>query len=177
METTIKCPKCSAIITLKTQSELKGKMIKCPACKEIQMFESYKTTTDNDYHTEVGEFDNFIIGELHVVNARLEPFKLKIGRNVIGRKADSSKADIQLPVNMGKSRISREHIVIDVNKVIGIGYVHSVSLYKEKVNDTYINNEKLLAEDSLILSDGDIIMLPDNMCIKFIIPDSDLTDI
>ena len=57
--------------------------------------------------------------------------------------------------------MSREHLVINVERKPGQGFVHSVKLYKQQVNDTYINNERLTFGDIVVLRNGDLIRLPD----------------
>ncbi len=71
--------------------------------------------------------------------------------------------------------MSREHIVIEVKKLPVKGFVHYVSLYKEKVNKTSIGNEPLLYGDCVVLNHGDIIKLPD-ATLRFEIPDGEETD-
>jgi hypothetical protein len=66
--------------------------------------------------------------------------------------------------------------VIEVKRVPAKGYVHYVSLYKEKVNPTYVEDELLQYGDCLVLSHGDVIKLPD-VTFKFEIPDEDATEI
>ena len=102
-------------------------------------------------------------------------FRLKVGRNVIGRKATASTADIQIPTAGGK-HMSREHLVIEVKKVAGKGFVHYASLYKEKVNVTTINDELLEYGDSIVLKSGDKLKLLD-VTILFEIPDDEGTEI
>ena len=71
--------------------------------------------------------------------------------------------------------MSREHLVLEVKKVIGKGFVHYASLYKEKVNETMINNELLEYGDSIVLKSGDKLRLPD-ATIVFEIPDDEGTE-
>ena len=54
--------------------------------------------------------------------------------------------------------------------------MHYVSLSKERVNKTFINNTQLLYGDTLILQHGDIIKLPD-INVRFEIPDDEATQI
>ena len=71
--------------------------------------------------------------------------------------------------------MSREHIVIEIKKVPAKGFVHYLSLYKEKVNKTFVGNEPLVYGDCIILNHGDIIKLPD-ADLRFEIPNEDDTD-
>ncbi|MBD5355436.1 MAG: FHA domain-containing protein [Bacteroides sp.] len=117
---------------------------------------------------------NFTIGKISFLDNGIS-YQLHPGRNVIGRKSLRSEADIQIDT-AGKRSMSREHIVIEVKKVPIKGFVHYLTLYKEKVNPTYIREEQVLYGDCIILSHGDIIKLPDAI-LKFEIPDEEATDI
>lgn len=128
----------------------------------------------NSDETIKGNLFNGQIGKLVLVNDRNTVFKLSIGRNVLGRLSQSSHADIQIPTD-DRNRMSREHLVIEVKEIPGKGFNHYVSLYKQKLNPTFISGEKLEFGDRVILKDNDIIELPD-VKLKFIIPDIDKTD-
>ncbi|MCD8291354.1 MAG: FHA domain-containing protein [Prevotella sp.] len=173
----IGCPKCGAILEVKYESGIEGKFVTCPVCKKNSPFSSFKKIVNNNNnqgdHTIVNAGnENYTLGELHVISSSIK-FRLNPGRNIIGRKSSSSSATFQLPCT--SKRMSREHLVIEVKKVPGKGYVHHVSLNKEHVNPTYIGNTLLEYGDKLVLNDRDIIHLPD-MDIRFEIPDSDKTD-
>lgn len=166
----IKCPKCGVVLKIKPNASLKDKNITCPVCKESSPFIAYKTIQKTeeqgtDYYQRTNykpeetirstDFTNEPIGKLKVSGTY---YKLNLGRNIIGRKADASKADIQIPAG---NRVSREHLVIDVKEVGSVGFVYYVSLYKERVNDTFINENILEFGDCLILKNEDQIHLPD----------------
>lgn len=190
----IKCPNCGAILEVNMQPGIEQKKVKCPVCKELSAFCSYKRIAQqqdsetyypnsdksrggsygsNAEETEpVGQM-NFTIGELILETSSLPPFRLVLGRNVIGRQATTSKAGIQIPTKDSK-RMSREHLVIEVKKVPGVGFVHYVSLFKSGVNDTFLNTEKIEYGECLILSDGDKLRLPD-ATLLFRIPDEEGT--
>lgn len=100
-------------------------------------------------------------------------YPLKMGRNVIGRKASSSKADIQIPC--ADNIISREHIVIDVEQAPGQAAAsHTLSLFKEVKNRTMFRGAAMKFGESHALGDGDIIHLPGKEVV-FSIPDEDKT--
>lgn len=194
----IKCPFCGSMLSVSNQTGIETKNVTCPICKKKNPFSAFKrvdhmTTKEShksgyqevedhtsyayengsNEHTSFGDL-NFVIGKVKIVSSGLS-YQLRPGKNVIGRKGQKSTADFQ--IEMGEKRaMSREHIVIDVKKVIGKGFVHYISLFKEKVNDTYIGEEKLLYGDTVILSHGDVIRLPDAN-LKFEISDDEATDI
>ena len=160
----------------------------CPICKQKFPFKQCVKVTESDDETkyrggedctQLGEnthlksTENVVIGTLTIQGNNKETHKLKMGRNVVGRKASASSADIQI-LTAENRRMSREHIVIEVKKIAGRGVVHYISLYKERLNPTFIGNEKMEYGDVLELNDGDIIKLPD-CTLKFEIPDEEGT--
>lgn len=194
----IKCPFCGAVLSVKNTPDIESKNVTCPICKHKYPFTQFKRVqqynsddprtkypggkddTDYNYYgkksneeTEVGQ-TNFTLGKLTILGGS-GSYQLKIGRNVIGRRGQKSEANFQIDTGEKRS-MSREHIVIDVKKVPGRGFVHYLSLFKEKVNKTYIGNEPLVYGDCIILAHGDVIKLPD-ASLKFEIPDDEGTDI
>lgn len=188
----IKCPFDGAVLSVKNQPGLEKKNVTCPVCKHKYPFTSFRLLTPNPsadgpgteypgteehtsyaYGPSANEM-NLTLGKLHLVGSGIS-FQLRPGRNVIGRKGSKSSADFQ--IDMGEKRaMSREHIVIVVQKVPGKGYVHYISLFKEKVNKTFIGEDQLLYGDCIVLNHGDMIKLPD-ATIRFEIPDDEATDI
>ena len=178
----LKCPKCGKVLKAdrsKIESANKNKAtITCSACRSKSPLREFKIVEDKPEdatrlvgsQTILGSKQN-IIGKLHMGKDLC--FELKEGRNVVGRKSvNGPHADIELPVE-GK-RMSRDHIVIEVKNVTARGYVHYVSLNKEKVNATYVGNERLKDGDCVELNDGDLIRLPDAN-LTFELPDNDKT--
>lgn len=195
----IKCPFDGAVLSVKNQPGIETKNVTCPICKHKYPFTQFKRvyqTSSNDdpdteypgdeeektsyacgkkssEETEIGN-PNFTIGKLKILGGS-GSYQLKPGRNIIGRRGQKSEANFQIDTG-DKRSMSREHIVIDVKKVPGKGFVHYISLFKEKVNKTYIGNEPLVYGDCIILAHGDVIKLPDAN-LKFEIPDEEATDI
>ncbi len=187
----IKCSSCGAVLAVKNQSGIENKKLTCPVCKESAPFKNFKPVAERkvndasaEEHTSYGGVgntsaqntaseQNFTLGILKMSAGSNMSFRLNTGRNVIGRKASSSGASIQIPTD--SLRLSREHLVIEVKKVQGKGFVHYVSLAKERVNDTYVNNELVEFGDCTILKHGDLIKLPDTTLI-FEIQDGEATE-
>lgn len=196
----IKCPKCGAVMNVKNVPGIESKLVKCPSCKEINPFINYRVMNGNgenptiygkDDRTHYGNNEktqyttgyektklntnlNALIGELKMPDGKLIP--LKLGNNIIGRAAASSKATIQIPTDPAHKRLSREHIVINVVKDSNSGYIHYASLYKKEVNTTKVNDAVLEAGDKIKLADGDKIYLPD-IVVTFELPDEDKTSL
>lgn len=185
----IKCPNCGAVLVLKNGTNLEGKKLKCAACKETAPYNLFKPVVyRQEEHTEYPEeygtpdssensdrSNNYTLGQIRILSSDLPVFRLKVGKNVIGRKANVSTADIQIPMGDNK-RLSREHLVIEIKKIPERGFVHYASLYKLKSNATFINESLLEYGDCAVLQNGDVIKLPD-VSIRFEIPDEDETEI
>lgn len=199
----IKCPFCGAVLSVKNQPGIETKNVTCPICKHKYPFTEFKRVQqtasnddpdneypDNDGHTDYGEEHtsyggsgdrtqtgnslNFTLGVLKVVGTSVS-YQLQPGKNVVGRKAQKSGADFQIDT-ADKRSMSREHIVIEVKKIPGKGFVHYLSLFKERVNKTFIGSEQLLYGDCIVLKHGDKLKLPD-ATLLFEIPDEEATEI
>ena len=96
-------------------------------------------------------------GRLYSLAGNMPGIRLREGRNIIGREASSSSADIRLP--RAYDRISREHLIINVKRV-GYGYKHEIQLYKREVNATMLNDTTLSGGDIYLLKEGDTIKFP-----------------
>lgn len=183
----IKCPFDGAVLTVRNQPGIESKNVTCPICRNKYPFtqfrrvspvadggdaptgypQSYRQEEEhtsyaagpvNQEKTRVASM-NLTIGKLTVRDTGIT-FRLKAGRNVIGRRSPRSEADFQ--IDTGERRaMSRDHLVIEVRNVPGRGFVHYLSLFKEKVNNTFIGKEKLEYGDTVVLNQGDIIRLPD----------------
>lgn len=105
--------------------------------------------TNNQTKDEIG---------LLVIEKSNRTYQLKEGCNIIGRNGEGTEADFKIDTPNEK-KISREHIIIDVNYCDN-KYNYLVKLYKKEVNATYINGNRLEYGDCINLMDGDIIDLP-----------------
>ena len=196
----IKCPFDGTILSVKNQPGIEHKQVTCPVCKNKYPFTEFKKVGPIPSNDEEGDTIypgmkqqakpsyyqeeeptttelpqmNFTLGRVKVVGTAVS-FQLHSGKNVIGRKGVKSVADFQIDTAENRA-MSREHIQIEVKKVPGKGFVHYVSLYKEKVNKTFVGDTQLVYGDVLILNHGDILKLPD-ATLKFEIPDDDATQI
>lgn len=195
----IKCPHCGKILLIKQQITDFSRVITCPVCKESSALSNFRILDNNRQpqgdHTQYGgqggrtdfndcthfdetqatghtNYGNSLIGSLTITGTpQASPCKLIIGKNIVGREwPGNSITNIQIPTP-GKNRMSREHLVIEVKEVAGKGIVHYASLYKQNVNPTFINKERLMFGDCVILRDGDLIDLPD-ASLKFTLDDN-----
>lgn len=190
----IKCPFDGTILSVRNQPGIERKNVTCPICKNSYPFRDYRRVMpgeqvrrgptpppmpgaggyggqDDGGHTEIPQL-NMIIGRV-TVEGRGSSYQLKPGRNVIGRQAQRSQADFM--IDTGESRqMSREHIIIDVANEPGRGFVHRVSLFKERVNDTFVGKDKIFYGDRMVLNHGDMIRMPDAV-LRFELPEEDAT--
>ena len=179
----IKCPWCSAVLSIKYQAGIEHKNLTCPVCKRSSSLAEYKPyVAPQEEHTCYPSVNNAVADSVdtQLIGSLINPttgqsYELKIGENIIGRKAAITKATIGLETSINK-RISREHLIISVSLVNGRGIIHTLSLYKERLNPTSVNGVPLSFGDRVILKHGDIINLPD-LDLVFQIPDPDLTEI
>lgn len=184
----VKCRHCGSVLKIKSHlfNTVDDKKIKCPTCHEISLLSQCvrlssanqneksvyqypnhngngSTTYDGADHTELSDTTKKkpknVIGVLKIEGSN-NVYQLLKGRQIVGRQASSSQAQIQ--INMGDARrLSREHLVVEVQSDAQGGFRHIASLCKEKLNATFINNDKLDFGDRVILRNGDIIRLPD----------------
>lgn len=192
MENLIKigCPVCGSVLSVQSQPGIESKSVTCPVCKTRSPFSKFKKIStgdeqteypDQDDHTQYGSEEctegpasgvNWTLGQISVPSLNMS-YQLKPGKNVIGRKATGSSAQCQIPCP--SKRMSREHLVIEIKKVSGKGFVHYASLYKEHVNATFIGKNQLEYGDCVVLNDKDVIRLPD-VEVRFTIPDEEGTE-
>lgn len=180
----VKCPWCSATLRIKKSLGMEVKNITCPNCKNTHPFTQFKVVVPVEEESVTclpgfkGEDkinskpENLIIGRLIVPLTGIS-YQLLPGKNIIGRKASASIANFQIDTGENK-RMSREHLIIDVKRIPSSGFMYYVSIYKERVNKTFVNSTELLFGDTLILQHGDIIHLPD-VDIRFELPDEEAT--
>ncbi len=177
MEDSIKisCPECGAVLSVRNQIGIESKSVTCPVCKKRSPYVRFKQIVDRGEETQVSCIlsNNNTPGRIVVLSTNT-PFQLREGKNVIGRQATGSAAQIQIPcVNR---RMSREHLVIEVKNEHGQGLVHYLSLTKQQVNPTYVGSVLLEYGDKIVLQHNDVIKLPD-LEVRFEIPDEAGTEL
>lgn len=179
----IKCPNCGAVLTIKNMLGLETKNIPCPVCKKVSKYTEYKipkptsSSPSGDDTTSFGDATQiktpnkqWSIGKL--LNAGTnEEYKLVPGMNVIGRKAQSSNATIQ--INTDDRSMSRSHSIIEVRTLKTGGYARYFSNAENK-NATYINSQLVENGDKIILRGGETIKMA-NTTLRFVIDSEEET--
>lgn len=158
----IKCPQCGQELSFQEIPGYQSMIVECPKCNfkatagvylESQRKKVKKTITE--LPTELNlplEYKNSI-GKLKVRNTG-EFFYLQEGTNIIGRKAESSIANIKIASD---PFMSRQHARIDVlNNENGIE--HRLIEINSK-NIVELNGKAIKRGDILILKNGDILTL------------------
>lgn len=158
----IKCPKCGAVLTLKSSGELSGKKIKCAICSTISQFEEFKVVNsvaapaDSDATSLPNNMQEKANATKKLGSIRHQDnlYTLSLGANIIGRKALSSTATVQIDTD--DRTMSRCHITIEV--VATKAGEHIYYLYTAKnMNGTKINGNKIGEGDKIILTGSETI--------------------
>lgn len=170
----IKCPKCGKHFAL-TQEPLNPSVkVRCLACHQYTPYSELRPVQEPAVEPAEQIEQETIVQQpvpqlpvLRLLTPLSEEYQLKLGRNVIGRSAATSQADIQIGTAQMK-HISREHAVVDVKEEMG-SYACYFSLFKQTLNDTYVSDKKVSFGDSIRLCHGDRLILPDNAVMEVVI--------
>ena len=178
----IKCPSCGVLLDVRNSQNEAVKMITCPQCKtqlRVMFSQQHAATPQSSGETQyVGNRDN---GETRYVGHSSFPsqsddtiladkkevtpgyllyggqkYPLGFGNNVIGRKATTSQATVQIATD--DRYMSRQHLAIQVIKASTDKVRVVVSNYHNK-NASYVNGQLLNEGDQLILTEGSIIKM------------------
>ncbi len=169
----VKCPKCGTVMDVVNSKHEDVKHIKCPDCGVALAvsFVDGKTEYHTGKHGKAGKL---------VLEYKGKEHPLAVGDNIIGRKAHSSSATLQIDTSADASSgrsMSREHLKIRVIELSGGKYKSTVSVYKAK-NQTLVNGELLKGEDCIVLCSGDRIKMG-NVTVVFkecVCNDDDMTE-
>lgn len=162
----IVCPQCHVRLSVTNSKDEAIKRIKCPNCGKPIVIR-FKRNIQNDGATELGGLPLAGATQLGPVNVSRQScylelngtkYDLQIGRNSIGRKANSSTADVQLDVN--DLYMSRQHVIINVRRLSDGGIKTGICNDRNK-NATRINGIELKSGDEIILHDNDSIRMGD----------------
>lgn len=184
-----KCPKCGKKLGFKNEPANKTLVVRCSACLNtipycdlLDVVQTPVVVEDKTENPQDNTNTTTIVtpaskknqqAVLRLMSKPGKTYNLKTGKNIIGRAAPTSSADIQIDTAALK-RMSREHAVIEVTQYSG-RCSYYFSLYKESLNPTAVSGEKILYGDSFILKHGDLLQLPDAV-LRFEILDGDGTD-
>jgi DNA-directed RNA polymerase subunit RPC12/RpoP len=163
----IKCPKCNSILDVYNSKNENVKQIVCPNCNASLII---KFREDNDYsnaqskipnlnnklninkHTDERKTETLLIdkknNEIGKLRYKSKYYKLQEGENIIGRKSQSSTANIQIETN--DRFMSRLHAMIEIKCLANGNYYTTITNWKNQ-NPTYVNGQKIQQNDKFVL--------------------------
>lgn len=157
----VKCPQCGSILQVKNSAGESVKNVKCPICQnQLQvLFPDLSGKTiyggvPDDGHTVLPTKQNLEKSCVLLVDG-IE-YELLLGRNTVGRKADSSMASLQFVTS--DMYMSRHHSVINVRRIADGSLRVSILNYQNK-NKTYVDKNPLEEGEEIVLHDGSIILM------------------
>ena len=179
----IQCPKCNAVLDVKNTKNEEVKQFTCPSCRtmlqvkfvpqqepiEAKTFYAFpqKAVPDNGATQLGGNVDGATeLGtpmEQQVKSspeARLEfdgkPYFLEEGKNIVGRKGNTSKATIQIPTD--DRYMSRQHCAITVT-VLQDGSMKAILSNYQNKNLTAVDGQTVETGDEIRLTNGNRITM------------------
>ncbi len=164
----VKCSKCGNILVISERKLPKNKkkaMVRCTKCKHAIVFAIPNAEELEGEKTEIGTDNNQKIQNAKLVETKTgKEHILKIGKNIIGRKADISID--------GDRYISRKHCLIEMKKQTwGLELIISddgSETGRPSINGTIYNEERISKYDKIILkSDDNIRIGRTNLIVKF----------
>lgn len=159
---TVKCPSCGVVLEVKNSKNEEVKIINCPQCSTVLRVRFPKRTDEvMDAETHIARGGR----ECETMIARAKSasgkafilcegkfYELHEGTNIVGRKAASSTANVQLDV--ADRYMSRLNAAIRVNKAEG---QLTVTLANHKnQNPIMVGTLQLLPGDEVMLGDNDV---------------------
>ena len=175
----IKCPYCNVVLDIKNTNNETEKQITCPFCKseliikftpkkepvEAHTYYAPKRPAVDSGATQLGQP---VSGETQLssptsaktINASFihngVNYPLRDGDNIIGRKASTSKATIQIPTN--DAYLSRQHCNIRVTPLPD-GTKKAVIFNYKNMNITRVDTQRVENGDEIRLADGNIVTM------------------
>lgn len=149
----VKCPQCGQILQVKNSKDEDVKSFFCPSCN-ASLSVRFHEKEDKSRTRIPNELKKSISLPFLISTGQI--FQLSIGRNIVGRKADSSVADIQIKTD--DRLISRHHALITVGQDPSGRYCAKLTNYKNK-NLTRVNGLDIVGQDEVILEEGSTILM------------------
>ena len=181
----ITCPKCGVVLDVKNTKDEEVKQVTCPKCKTLlkvkfaqpieapTYYGSPKPGAEGATQLGGGQSGATVLGgiqsgatQLVVPSAKApvtphlsfdgKDYSLQEGQNIIGRKASSSQATVQIETT--DRYMSRQHITITVNTLPDGTKKVVLSNYQNK-NQTIVDGQEITTGDIIRLTDGDKITM------------------
>ncbi len=164
----LKCPLCGAILKVRAVRDIEKRNIPCPVCNSKSLFTEYKRVTETA-RVESDDSSTEIAGVMGVLTPKSDKigyivlmgsdkkYQLELGRNLIGRMASSSTANIQIDTT--DRTMSRAHSIIEVIKLESSGKHIYHFFNSNNKNETFVNDQKVENDDKFVLNGGEKIKM------------------
>lgn len=151
---TIKCPQCGSWLNVKNPRNEPIKQINCPQCGVLLQLRFHELNSQQSSpNTQVPMSDAQCVPIFKLNEKRYE---LKLGKNIVGRKATTSEATVQ--IDTPDRMMSRQHAVVTVSRTAK-GSLHTeISNYQNK-NATLVDGVPLLPDDRIRLMNQNVITM------------------
>ena len=160
----VKCGGCGAILQVTNSRNEAVKRFNCPNCGKVIEVPFHQHPTEDGAtqlggrpvsgETQLGGFN--VMHNSCYLKFGDKRYDLQVGSNSVGRKANSSQADVQIDTE--DRYMSRQHAIINVRRLPDGSIKCDISNDKNK-NATSINGALLLQGDAIVLHDGDLIQM------------------
>lgn len=174
------CPKCNALLEVKNSQNEAVKQITCPSCKAIlqvkfqpqqepmeakTFYATPEQPTANSGTTQLavagyGATQLAADSQKSETSAMLtfggKSYPLEEGQNIVGRKASTSHASVQIETS--DRYMSRQHCVINVTSLPDGCKKAVLSNYQNK-NKTLVDGQEIETNDAIRLTDGNTITM------------------
>lgn len=174
------CPKCKAVLDVKNSQNEAVKQITCPSCNTILQVKfqpqqepmeaktfyaaprqpaANEVTTElavSDYGATQLASDSQKLGTSAMLLLDGKSYPLEEGQNIVGRKAATSHASVQ--IETVDRYMSRQHCIISVTSLPD-GSKRAVLINYQNKNQTTINGQPINMGDEIRLTDGNTITM------------------
>ena len=145
----IKCPKCGVVLEVKNSQNEAVKKFKCPRCG-VGLQVIFAKPVEEEATTVYGGRKPMQHKQPRLIFGG-QDYALTEGRNVVGRKAETSNATVQIATS--DRYMSREHAVIVVTN-FDEGNCKAVLMPYQNKNGISVNSQPLEAGDEVRLMNG-----------------------
>lgn len=160
-EKKVRCPGCGAVLEVRNSRSEAVKRITCPNCgMALQVTFPANLLPEAPTYYPPNEAPNVPVskGDVPVGVAKTgerpallyegQRYSLHNGRNVVGRRAASSQATVQIPTD--DRYMSRQHVVVEIGKTPR-GHVKALLTNCNNKNATHVNGLPVENEDEVAL--------------------------
>ena len=169
MNKIVTCNSCGAVLDVPQRNGEPYRIIRCPNCshqlradfsapQSDDVGETVYGGVQNKFHSQTESTDEAktvlaqkATGKQGALRCDGQKYLLKNGRNIVGRKAANSDADIQIAT--ADKHMSRQHAVIKMTKIADGSLKALISCCKDRLT-TIVGGRTLKMGDEIILTNG-----------------------